>query len=380
MNKHIKIIRLTTVPQTIKILLEEQLLYLSNFFTVIVITSPGKALKNLNFKNKIKIYIVKMYREINIISDFISTFYLIKIFLRESPSIIHSNSPKSSLLSMFSGWITRIKVRVYTISGFRFEGKHGLARLTLILFEKITCFFSTHILCESIGIKNKALQIGIPESKCILLNPSNLKGVNTDIFNPILYNSSELRSVNLINENTFVFLFIGRVVVDKGIFELIKAFNSFSKIILNSQLIIVGPIELDSKNYINLESYISFNTSIKLLGNQDDVRSYIALSNCIILPSYREGFPNVILEAGSMGKPVIMTKVNGHHEYLNSETGLLVEIANSDDLLEKMNVLYSNYKNYNSAKIRKFVIEHFDSVRVNNSMQQFYKNLINLNE
>lgn len=379
MNKHIKIIRLTTAPQTIKILLEEQLLYLSNFFTIIVITSSGESLKKLNFKNKIKVYIVKMCREINIMSDFISLFNLLKIFLKESPTIIHSNSPKSSLLSMFSGWITQIKVRVYTISGFRFEGKRGLAKLILILFEKITCYFSTHILCESIGIKTLALKIGIPESKCILLNPSNLKGVNTDIFNPLLYNSSELRSLNLINENTFVFLFIGRIVVDKGIFELLKAFNSFSKIVLNSQLIVVGPIELDHKNFINLESYISNNKRIKLLDNQEDVRNYIALSNCIILPSYREGFPNVILEAGSMGKPVIMTKVNGHHEYLNSDTGLLVEIANSDDLLEKMNLLYANYKNYNSSKIRKFVIEHFDSVRVNNSIQNFYNNLINLN-
>jgi glycosyltransferase involved in cell wall biosynthesis len=371
----IKIYRLTTIPLTLNLLLKSQLKKLNNYFDLTIISSPGEDLKQVEEREGVRIIPLKMEREINLLRDIISLLNLIYIFFNGRPDIVHSNTPKSSLLSMLSGWLVGVKNRVYTVGGLRFEGAHGLIKFSLIFFEKLTCKLATHVLCESIGVKNKLIKIGVDTRKLILLNPSNLNGVDTDYFNPENFNSLELKVKHGYLENDFIFIFVGRIVKDKGIFELLEAFKLLSFKYNQVKLIIIGPndgIKYDFEKFIELTNE---NKSVIYIPYLNDIRNYLAISNCMVLPSYREGFPNVILESGSMGKPVIMTNVNGHDEYLNSVSGLLIKIADKVDLNIKMEEMFLNHEKYDEVKIRSQVISNFSSEKVYISLENFYKSI-----
>lgn len=368
----IKLIRVTTIPLTLKLLLKNQLRYLSNHFEVIAVSSPGVDLNIVREREGVKIEPIKIERDISLIKDIKSLVQLILFFIKEKPKIIHSNTPKSSLLSMIAGWITGVKIRIYTIGGLRFEGSHGIKRAILILMEHVSCFFATHVLCESIGVKEKILDEGINESKLIILKPSNLNGIDTEYFDPNSYITADIRKEFGICNDDFVFLFVGRVVKDKGVKELLDAFELLTKNIKSIKLFIVGPNDGDSKFYDIMKARFERINGIEYLDQLDDVRKILVASNCLVLPSYREGFPNVVLEAGSMGKPVIMTNVNGHLEYLNKSNGLLVEIGSVNDLYMAMQNIFLNRDNYSSNEIRKFVIENFDCKKVQKSLLKFY--------
>ncbi len=373
--KKIKIFRLTTVPLTLKLLLKNQLRFLSNNFEIVAISSPGEDLHEVKRREGINVIPLKINREIHIIQDIISLLKLLCLFYRKKPDIVHSNTPKSSLLSMLAARILYIKRRVYTVGGLRFEGEKGLSKLFLILFEKFTCSLASHVLCESIGVKKKLISIGVKANKLTILRPSNLNGVDTLHFDPSLFNNKDLKYNLGLNENEFIFLFIGRIVKDKGIFELIDAFLLFEGQYDDVKLIIIGPLEGSEKDIKMFKNIISSHKNILYIDFLNEVREYLSISNCLILPSYREGFPNVILEAGSMGKPVIMTAVNGHEEYLNSTNGLLVQIADTHDLYKKMIEMYSNIEKYSSHLIREQVIDKFACEKVHLTIDSFYRNL-----
>ncbi len=373
----IRLIRLTTIPLTLKLLLKGQLRYLSNYFEVVAVSSPGDDLNIVKVREGVRVEPIFINREISLVKDLKSLFQLILFFNKEKPAIIHSNTPKSSLLSMIAGSITGIKVRIYTIGGLRFEGSHGIQRTILILMEHVSCFFATHVLCESVGVKEKIMSVGVKETKLTILNPGNLNGVNTVYFDPNNYDLADLREEFDIKNDDFVFLFIGRLVKDKGIKELLDAFELISNNLKSIKLFIVGPNDGESTFYSNNLSRIQRINGIKYLNHLDDVRKILAASNCLVLPSFREGFPNVVLEAGSMGKPVIMTKVNGHFEYLNNFNGLLVEIGDVNALYVAMQTIILNKNNYSSTQIRKFVIENFDCQIVQNTLLKFYFESLN---
>jgi glycosyltransferase involved in cell wall biosynthesis len=371
--KRLKLIRLTTIPLTMNLLLKNQLRFLNQFFEVILVSSPGNDFNEVQSREGVKGLAIKMEREINLISDIKSLFKLFYLFLIEKPKIIHSNTPKSSLLSMFAGWLLRVDLRIYTIGGLRFEGVFGFKRSILIFIEKITCYFSTHILCESIGVKNKIEQFGVKGKKVYLLSPSNLNGVDTKHFDPNQYDGNKIRKKFNIPQNEFVFLFVGRIVKDKGVFELLEAFKQLCVSNSNTSLYIVGPNDKQGDDFKLFENSYANNNKVYYFDFKNDIREFLVLCDCFVLPSYREGFPNVVLEAGSMGKPVIMTDVNGYHEYLNKSNGLLTKIGDPIDLFDNMVLIKNSIGNYSPIGIRKFVVENFESTIVHGALLEFYK-------
>lgn len=379
--KRVKLIRLTTIPLTMNLLLKNQLRFLNQFFEVILVSSPGNDFNEVQSREGVKGFAIKMEREIKLISDIRSLFKLFHLFLIEKPKIIHSNTPKSSLLSMFAAWLLRVDLRIYTIGGLRYEGVFGFKRSVLIFIEKITCYFSTHVLCESIGVKNKIEQFGVKGKKIYLLSPSNLNGVDTKHFDPNLYDNNKIRQQFNIPQNEFVFLFVGRIVKDKGVFELLEAYNQLCTRYSNTSLYIIGPNDKQGDDFKLFKNLCSRNNKVYYFDFNNDIREFLALSDCFVLPSYREGFPNVVLEAGSMGKPVIMTNVNGYHEYLNKSNGLLTTIGDSNNLLDKMDLIINTIGNYSPIEIRKFVVENFESTIVHKVLLEFYKtHLLDLNK
>jgi glycosyltransferase involved in cell wall biosynthesis len=343
-----KVIRTSTIPGSLKILLKGQLKFINNYFDVIAITSGGKEFKELIENEGIRGYIVPFSRStFSFLSDIIAFVKLLYIFKKERPYIVHSHTSKDGLLCMVAAYITKVPNRLYTIAGL--ADIKGIRGLLLNIAEIVTFLCATKIYPNSnnmmdIYIKKKLLKKN--KAKVILNGSSN--GIDLDYFcfdrvAPEIHLYK--KKLNISTEN-FVFCFVGRVVGDKGINELIYAFDKLSKIKNDIKLIIVGTFEkkLDSIDK-EVEKKIIGHPSIIYVGKQDDVRPYYAISDCLVLVSYREGMPNVVLQAGAMNLPCIVSDINGCNEIIKDEiNGLIIPRKNKDLLYIKMKYLVENRK------------------------------------
>jgi len=314
MIQKIKLLRITTSSISMDILLRGQLAFLNQYFEVVCVSSGVERLRIIKEREGVRIYNLKMVRSINLALDLISLIKLLFLFIREKPDLVHSNTPKASFLSMMAAWCLRIPIRIYTVTGLRFETEMGLKRSLLKNIERLTCYFSTTVIPEGKGVKNTLYNEKITKKTLKVINNGNINGIDLNYFNPegFLKISNQLerfKKILKIEKKEFVFCFVGRLVRDKGIRELIYAFLGLNKMNFQNPninhkpvLIIIGPMgygkdRLDKET----EQIIYSSPSIKYVGRQDDIRPYLMISDVFVFPSYREGFPNVVMQAGAMG-------------------------------------------------------------------------------
>lgn len=374
-----KLIRVTTISMSLDLLLQNQLKMLNHYFDVIALSSPGNHLSIVQSREGVRTLSVNMRRSISLFSDLNAVARLIYIFWREKPTIVHTNTPKASLLSMIASYFAFVPIRIYTITGLRYETEKGIKRFILINFERLTCFFSNIIVAESDGVKNMIIRDQLTRKKIFKIGNGNINGIDTNFWNPLKVSPlaiSQLRLKLGINQRDFVFIFVGRLVGDKGVNELIEAFCSAS--LQDCKLLLVGPYEseLDPLKKETIEK-INNEKNIITVGYQTDVRSHIALSNVLVLPSYREGFSNVLLQAGAMGKPVISTRVNGTDELVvEYQNGIFVEKRNSDSLRFALLYVKTNYEKFSSDFCKNRVVNLFSQDVYYPQLLEFYKNII----
>lgn len=358
-DKKNKLIICTTVPDTLLYILKGQPKYLSNYFEVIVIT--GRSKKNATFINNenIKLYEIYIKRNINIFFDFISLIQMIIILIRLKPLIVHSYTPKAGLITMISSWIIRIPIRIHTFTGLIFPSQIGIYKKLLVFIDKLICFCATKIIPEGLGVKNDLISNGITSKRLEIIGNGNIAGIDTSFFSDTLFTYKEalnrLGFSESILKEKFVYCFIGRLNVDKGLKELYEAFITLPT---QAFLLIAGDLDTDGKS-ISSELLLKLrnNPRIIFLGFIEDVRLVLKISNVLVLPSYREGFPNVLLQSLSMKVPAIASNINGCNEIIsNHKNGWLVEPHNYRDLADKM--LFSSEIDYNSFdKIKEYARE-----------------------
>lgn len=291
-----------------------QLKYLSSCFEVIGISNEGDWIKKTEDAEGIKIYKNKIERQISPIQDLISILSTTKLLKRISPDIIHANTPKVGLVSMLSGFLARIKTRIYMCHGLRYQSSSGMMRKILMQCEKLTCRMATHVVCVSKGVRNSLIKDGISkDKKLFVVNSGSVNGINSDLFEYKLADGTKREIAQKYNlpDNGFIFCFIGRIVRDKGINELVVAFIKIVSQFPNAHLLIVGDFEDKIDPVNNIKEYIANCKNIHLTGWQDDIRSFLSISDVLVLPSYREGLSTTLLEAGGLGKPSITTDVTG---------------------------------------------------------------------
>jgi glycosyltransferase involved in cell wall biosynthesis len=309
-----KLIRITTISESLNYLLKGQLGFLNKYFEVIGVASGKEILNKVSEREGIRCIHIPMKREINFIADIESLFFLIFLFFRERPYIVHANTPKGSLLAMAAAWCTRVPNRIYTVTGLRFETANGRFRNLLICIEKVTCWFATKVIPEGDGVKNTLLKENITDKPLSIISNGNINGIDINFFdlNPeIIKEAEKLRN----DDVDFTFVFVGRLVKDKGINELIHAFCRLYEENSKLSLFLVGTIEKNlDPLLIEVEKLIFHHPGIRFVGFQNDIRPFLAASDALVFPSYREGFPNVVLQAGAMGLPSIVTDINGCNE------------------------------------------------------------------
>ena len=380
MNKK-KLIRITTVPLSLDKLLSGQLKYMNSFFDVTAIASEKEYLEKIGERENVSIFHLEMSRKITPISDIKAVIKLYFFLKKEKAFIVHTHTPKAGIVGMLAAKLAGVPNRFHTVAGLPLLESVGLKRKLLDFVERLTYSCATKVYPNSIGlleiIKNNQY---CPIDKLKVLANGSSNGINTTFFSPEEFSDdkkNELKNKLNIKNDDFVFVFVGRIVADKGINELMIAFDEFSKKNLNVKLLLVGPFEteLDPLEDSTLE-IISNNSSVISVGYQNDVRPYFAISTVLVFPSYREGFPNVVMQAGAMGLPCIVSNINGCNEIImEKHNGLIIPVKNSNAILEAFSVLYNDSLLFQQLKLnaRSSIVSRYEQNVVWEALLNEYK-------
>ncbi|WP_299312063.1 glycosyltransferase family 4 protein [uncultured Aquimarina sp.] len=365
-------------------LLQGQLKFMAQYYDIIGISGQGgDRLNRVSKEEGIKVIPVEMTRKITPIQDLKAVFQLYKIFRKEKPSIVHSHTPKAGTLSMIAAKLAGVPHRLHTIAGLPLLEATGGKRKLLDTVEKLTYRCATMIYPNSFGLKDIIIEqkYTIPEKLKVIANGSS-NGINTSHFDPTLcaeVDKLKLKEKLKIDKNDFVFIYVGRLVKDKGINELISAFGKLSLENTNCKLVLVGVFEKDLDPLLpKTENEINANSNIVFAGWQNDVRPYFAISDVLVFPSYREGFPNVVMQAGAMGLPSIVTNINGCNEIVSEDVnGTIIPVKNPEALYDRMKKFLTkkNYCNKLSTTARNIICQNYDRQKVWDALMKEYKEL-----
>jgi glycosyltransferase involved in cell wall biosynthesis len=383
MNKP-KLIRITTVPISLKILLKGQLKFMSQFFEVVGVSSAGEDLEIVREREGIRVEALEMSRQITPIQDFISLIKMVRFLQKEKPHIVHSHTPKAGIIGMLAAKIVGVPIRIHTVAGLPLMEAKGMKRNILNFVEKLTYQCATHVFPNSKGLYDFILEEKLSSaSKLKIIGKGSSNGINTEYFSPENIPMTEIIRLKKelgIQEEDFVFVFVGRLVNDKGISELVSAFSQSAFRNLKSKLLLVGPLESDLDPLLpeTLEE-IERNENILSVGFQSDVHPYFAISDALVFPSYREGFPNVVMQAGAMGLPAIVTNINGCNEIIEDfKNGYLIPVKNTEALKKAMLEFLQKDEKYGEMKsqARMMIQNRFEQKVFWEALKKEYKRIL----
>lgn len=380
MEERKKIIRACTAAKSLY-LIEEVLPKLKQQYNVLLLSSPGPGLNATCAKYGMKGFAINMERHISIFKDFMSLLRLIKLFRKEKPQMVHSITPKAGLLCMTAAWLARVPVRIHTFTGLIWPTATGYIRSILMTTDKLTCTFATHVIPEGEGVKNDLLTYGITKKPLEVLGYGNVKGVNLKRFScrpEVMEIVERMKKAS----QKFTFLFVGRIVGDKGINELVAAYNRLNQEMPNSRLILLGayedrldPLSEDTRWLIETHPNIEFVGMKK----DDELVAYYTAADCFVHPSYREGFPNVVLEAGAMGVPCIVTDINGSREIIKEGVnGVIIPSKDEQALYDAMLKMMTDNeaRQHMADNARRMIAERFDNNYVQQCLLDFYQDVL----
>ena len=372
-NKN-KIIRSVTVSQSLGFCREVMIKMRAMGYEMMAVTSPGPELDELRDKDGFHCVAVPMERHISVVSDLKSLIKMIRVFYKEKPQVVHSMTPKAGMICMVAAWLTRVPVRIHTFTGLVWPTATGLKRKILMMTDWLTCACATHVIPEGHGVLNDLKNGGITKKPMKVLGYGNVMGVDMEKFDPSRFTAKKDPAV-------FTFVFVGRIVGDKGINELVQAFVKLHGLHKNTRLVLVGNYEhnLDPVNDTTRQ-LIDTNDGIDACGPKfgDDLLQMYVDADCFVMPSYREGFPNTVLEAGAMGLPSIVTDINGSREIVeNEKNGLIVPSKNVDALYDAMERMLTDDKARETMKdnARPMIASRFERGFVQKCQIEFYEEL-----
>ncbi|WP_031428708.1 glycosyltransferase family 4 protein [Flavimarina sp. Hel_I_48] len=378
-----KLIRITTVSGSLWILLKGQLRFMNQFYHVIGIAGAKENMQKVRDNEGIDTIDLEMTRVITPVQDLSSLFKLYKVLKREKPFIVHTHTPKAGIVGMMAAKMAGVKHRLHTVAGLPLVEATGTKRTILNQVERLTYACATKVYPNSKGLEDIILEHKFtkPEKLKVLANGSS-NGINTSIFSPDVSTTEEkeqLKNKLGIKPNDLILVFVGRIVRDKGINELMEAFHKLSKKYDHLKLLMVGPYEKDLDPISpEAEEEIATNKAIISLGWQDDVRPFFAVSDVLVFPSYREGFPNVVLQAGAMSLASIVSDINGCNEIIEEGiNGTIIPVKDASAIEAAIEKMIENPEITTQMKnvARERIVRLFDQKKVWEAILQEYKNL-----
>ena len=339
---------------------------MNQFYDVTAISADDKELQRVTTKYGVKYHHLEMTRTISPLKDLTAVFKLYQFLKKEKPEMVHSHTPKAGIVGMMAAFLAGVPHRFHTVAGLPLLEATGTKRKVLNFVEKLTYSFATKVYPNSFGLEEIIMQNHFckPNKLEVIANGSS-NGIDTAYFSPLHFSdldNDNLRNTLDLKTDDFVFIFIGRLVGDKGINELITASKSLD--FPQVKLLLVGPYEteLDPLKAETLHE-IDHNANIITVGFQPDVRPYFAIANALVFPSYREGFPNGVLQAGAMGLPSIVTNINGCNEIIQDhQNGLIIPVKDPVALEKAMRLLVEDQTLYQKLQqqARKKVVDNYE--------------------
>lgn len=368
---------------SLKVLLKGQHRFMSQKgFEVIGISSKEQALYDVQKEEGIRVKELKMTRTISPFQDLKSLLSFYKLCKKEKPLIVHSHTPKAGIVGMLGAKLAGVPIRLHTVAGLPLMEATGLKRKVLDFVEKVTYSCATKIYPNSKGLYDFILKNRYTsKEKLLVIANGSSNGINTSFFSPQQVSEEQKntlkKELNILPDD-FVFVFVGRLVGDKGINELITAFSNLNN--PKTKLLLVGTQEkeLDPLKPQTINNIVN-NNNIIAVGFQKDVRPYFAISDALTFPSYREGFPNVVMQAGAMGLPSIVSNINGCNEIIiEGENGVIVPVKNAELLQQKMELFIQNKDFYTQLQqnSRRLITERYEQSMVWNCLLDEYNKQI----
>lgn len=384
-----KLIRITTVPISLDKLLGKQLSWMQRHFSLTALSADEKELQRISDKYGIKWFHVELTRSITPIKDLKALWKLYCFFRKEKPEIVHTHTPKAGLIGMMAAYLARVPVRMHTVAGMPLLEAKGIKRMLLDMTEKLTYYCAHRVYPNSFVMRDIILRERfVPAAKLKVIGNGSSNGVDLDYFNPDIYAERDkvaLRRQLGLSINDFVFIFVGRLVGDKGINELVSAFTSLwqneALLIENRpKLLLVGAMETEF-DPLKPETVVEIhrNPNIVSAGYQDDVRPFLAIANSLAFPSYREGFPNVVMQAGAMGLPAIVTDINGCNEIVvEGKNGTIIPVKDRQALELAMRKILTdhNWRMKIKENSRSMIASRYDQQLVWESLYREYNHLL----
>jgi lipopolysaccharide/colanic/teichoic acid biosynthesis glycosyltransferase/glycosyltransferase involved in cell wall biosynthesis len=325
-----KLVHITTVPQTLAFLRGQVAFMKSNGYDVSAVSSPGPALEAFGRQEGIDVHPVQMPRRITPLGDLLAVFRLVRLFRRMRPDIVHGHTPKGGLLGMIASWLAGVPVRIYTLHGLPLETATGLKRTILRWCERVSCALARRVYAVSESLRRRAVSAGLcREERIAVLGAGTVNGVDAEHrFIPARvcsYEAARARRALGIPSEVRVVGFVGRVVHDKGVEDLVEAWKELREEFPDLYLLVVGPREPQDPISAEADRVLRSDPRVRLAGEIGSVRAMYAMMDVVALPTYREGFPQVPLEAAAMERPVVASRVTGCVDaVVDGETGTLV--------------------------------------------------------
>jgi glycosyltransferase involved in cell wall biosynthesis len=383
LERNHKLIRITTVPISLEKLLNNQLLFMKDYYEITAISSDKENLERVGKSQNIPVYAVEMTRKITPWQDLKALWQLYRYLKKEQPLIVHTHTPKAGTIGMIASKMACVPHRLHTVAGLPLLEINGTKRKLLNLVEKITYSCASKIYPNSKGLKNIIIQQGFckPEKLKIIANGST-NGIDSQFFDPEKISNEALLHLKKslgIHPGDFVFVYVGRLTGDKGINELLVAFKKIATELNYAKLLLVGFFESELDPLCKETLFeIENNERVIFVPFQKDVRPYYAVSNVLVFPSYREGFPNAVLEAGAMGLPCIATNINGCNEIIEDyENGILIPSKDTAALFMAMKKVMSDNKlrSHLQQNARPMIVSRFEQIMVWKALLDEYQKL-----
>lgn len=366
-----KICIVSTVGISINAFMIKHIEYLQQIAEVTLVSGDDT---HLNSNAKVKI--LKIERKINILQDLKTSYELYKFFKQEKFDVVLSLMPKSGLLSMLASYCARVPVRIHFFTGQVWVTKKGLFRILLKNMDKVIVKCSTNVLVDSNSQKQFLIDENILEKgKGFVLNKGSISGVSLEKFKFDLNIRQKLRKQYNILDHDIVFMFLGRINRDKGILDLCEVFLQLFRKYANIKLFIIGMIESDDLR-IDLKEILANENVIAELHYCDNPEILLNITDVVTLPSYREGFGTIVIEAASMNIPTIGSEIYGLQDAIvNNQTGVLHKVASINEMISKYSDLIEN-----RAKIKQLGQNAFERVQSDFRDEYLSKDLLNFIE
>lgn len=330
----------TTTPLIVNFFLLDILAELSKRYEVTLVFNPDRAVSLDRLSSNISIVFAPIERKVSLWKDVKAVYKLQRIFKKGRFDMVHTIAPKAGLLGMLAARLCGVGIRLHTFQGEAWVTRQGLWRVILKHADKLTAWLATHLTVISASERNFLISENVvPGTKAVVLGHGSISGVDTTRFRRNSEWRDMIRKEYGIASKMLVFLYLGRLTRDKGVMDLVQAFIKLHRSNADTALLIVGPDEdILLPDILDL----SKNSGVPIFhhGYTDVPEQYINAADVLCLPSYREGFGLVIIEAGAIGIPAVASRIYGITDAIvEGETGLLNTSADIDDLLVKMRML-----------------------------------------